>query len=82
MTVFEMLKVLEEKSDGVFKIPYSTIIIYYLINSKCIKEIPHNNQYKHFEITDKGREYLSKLRQCRELFVQKNGVLFKVDFYP
>ncbi len=80
MTAFEMLNVLEEKSDGVFKIPYPVVALYCLENNDCIKEIQHDSQYKLFEITDKGREYLSKLRQCHELFVQKNDILFKTNF--
>ena len=77
MTVFEMLKILEEKSDGVFKITYPVVTIYSLKNNHCIKELAHDNSYRRFEITDSGREYFSKLRQCHELFAQKNNTILK-----
>lgn len=77
MTEFEMLRFLEEKSEGVFKITYPVVTIYSLKNNHCIKELAHENRYRRFEITDTGREYFSKLRQCHELFAQKNSMLLQ-----
>ena len=77
MTVLEMMKVLEEESDGVLKIAYPVAFIYKLEQDHSIQEVPHEGKYRRFEITDSGREYLSKLRACHELLAQKNHALLK-----
>ena len=77
MTMLEMLRFLEEKIDGVFKITYPIVPLYTLENRNCICELPHDSKYRYFGITDTGREYFSKLRQCHELFAQKNDAILK-----
>ena len=81
MTIHEILKLLDERSEGICKITYPYAIIYRLTNSKLIKdhgkEVSDNRLRAYYEITEAGRKHLAQMRSEYTAFTE--GVNHMLD---
>ena len=72
MTIFEILTLLDKKSDSICKIQYPYGVIYRMSDRGFIeiagKAVSDERRRIHYRITDSGREYLQKLTNDYERF--------------
>lgn len=72
MTIHEILRMLDEKSNSVCKISYPYAIIYRLSNSHHIKDhgkqVSDDRLRSYYEITDSGRAHLAQMKEEYKAF--------------
>ena len=65
MTIYEILTILDKKSDGICRIQYPYGVIYRMSDRGYIeiagKAVSDDRRRIHYRITDLGREYLKKI---------------------
>ena len=73
MTIYEILKILDNQSDGVCRIQYPYGVIYRMSDRGYIeiagKAVSDDRRRIHYRITDLGREYLVKITEEYESFI-------------
>lgn len=74
MHIYEILKLLDEKSNSVCKIAYPYAVIYRLQDNEFIaddvKKVSDNRLRVYYKITDKGKAHLDTMKKEYTLFLQ------------
>lgn len=82
MHIYEILKLLDEKSDSICRIAYPYAVIYRLQNNNFItddgKKISDNRLRAYYKITDEGREHLKNMQNEYTQFV--GGMKLVLDY--
>lgn len=82
MHIYEILKLLDEKSDSICRIAYPYAVIYRLQNNDFItddgKRISDNRLRAYYKITQKGKERLQNMQQEYTQFV--GGIKLVLDY--
>ena len=84
MTIYEILTILDKKSNGICRIQYPYGVIYRMSDRGYIeiagKAVSNDRRRIHYRITDLGREYLSKITdEYRNFISGMNMILAYVD---
>ncbi len=81
MTIYEILKILDNQSDGVCRIQYPYGVIYRMSDRGYIeiagKAVSDDRRRIHYRITDLGREYLEKITDEYENFLSGMNMIMK-----
>lgn len=82
MHIYEILKLLDEKSDSICRIAYPYAVIYRLQNNNFItddgKRISDNRLRAYYKITDEGKEHLQNMQREYTQFV--SGMKLVLDY--
>ncbi len=72
MHIYEIIRILDEQSDGVCKVAYPYAVIYRLMNSHHVEEagkrVADDRLRAYYRITDSGREHLVQMQKEYRMF--------------
>lgn len=79
MTIYELVSILDEKSDGICKICYPYASIYRLLGADCIVEVgkcySDNRKRAYYRITDAGKARLAQMTTEFDRFLVGMGMI-------
>lgn len=81
MAIYEILNILDKKSNGICRIQYPYGVIYRMSDRGYIeiagKAVSDDRRRIHYRITDLGREYLDKITQEYHNFIEGMNLIIQ-----
>ena len=81
MAIYEILNILDKKSNGICRIQYPYGVIYRMSDRGYIeiagKAVSDDRRRIHYRITDLGREYLNKITQEYHNFIEGMNLIIQ-----